>query len=118
MDSAECDISNYGTVELEMHTFDERNVQEKNINLERNICMLTPTLFASKLKPQDMLNNSKVFGQVSPLMGSKNLNAKSIEGSKEMVANGFNTVKPNNIQSPRPLESHEISSISNIEHLR
>ena len=55
MDS-QIDLGNYGTVELEMHTFDERNVQEKNVNLESNICMLTPTLFASKLKPQEMLN--------------------------------------------------------------
>ena len=70
MDS-EINLGNYGTVELEMHTFDERNVQEKNLNLESNICMLAPTLFASKLKPQEMLNESKIFGQVSPRMSMK-----------------------------------------------
>lgn len=59
--------------------------------------MLTPTLFASKLKPTDMLNNSKVFGQKSPLTQSQVLSSKRPEASKELVANGFNTVKPNNV---------------------
>lgn len=62
MDKEYESMGNYGTVELEMHTFDERNVKEKNRNLGNNLSMLQPTLFATRLKPQEMLNNSKNFG--------------------------------------------------------
>ena len=48
-------MSNYGTVELEMHTFDERNIKEKDNNLDEKFSILHPTLFATKLKPSQML---------------------------------------------------------------
>ena len=94
-------MSNYGTVELEMHTFDERNIKEKDNNLDEKFSILHPTLFATKLKPSQML-------------------ARTPPKNDSAVEKDFITIEPRNsvLQEPKLLEFSELAKIKSIDMVK